>query len=152
MPNRSRSGVVSRPARVVAPTRVNGGSSILTERAAGPSPTSPPGLPGSLDPVGNRFQPGKDRHARVVDRKGMVAEQRDRPAGLEHLQPAPMLAVALVALEHQDHVTQGQFRVTGWNGRIALDHDDRGRAEDGQVGADGVEEVRHRAVVGQEAA
>ncbi|KQS81802.1 hypothetical protein ASG32_03385 [Methylobacterium sp. Leaf361] len=35
MPNRSRSGVVSSPARVVAPTSVNFGSSILTERAAG---------------------------------------------------------------------------------------------------------------------
>ena len=38
MPNLSRSGVVSRPARVVAPTSVNFGSSIFTERAAGPSP------------------------------------------------------------------------------------------------------------------
>ncbi len=38
MPNRSRSGVVSRPARVVAPTKVNFGNSIFTERAAGPSP------------------------------------------------------------------------------------------------------------------
>ena len=36
MPKRSRNGVVSRPARVVAPTRVNFGSSIFTERAAGP--------------------------------------------------------------------------------------------------------------------
>ena len=35
MPKRSRSGVVSRPARVVAPTSVNGASSILTERAPG---------------------------------------------------------------------------------------------------------------------
>ncbi|KAG1252404.1 hypothetical protein G6F66_015213 [Rhizopus arrhizus] len=38
MPKRSRSGAVSRPARVVAPIRVNGGRSILIERAAGPSP------------------------------------------------------------------------------------------------------------------
>jgi hypothetical protein len=38
MPKRSRSGVVSRPARVVAPTSVNFARSILTERAAGPSP------------------------------------------------------------------------------------------------------------------
>ena len=38
MPKRSRSGVVSRPARVVAPTRVKGGRSMRTERAAGPSP------------------------------------------------------------------------------------------------------------------
>src|SRR5512143_780779 len=38
MPKRSRSGLVSMPARVVAPTRVNGGRSSLTERAAGPSP------------------------------------------------------------------------------------------------------------------
>ena len=36
MPKRSRSGVVSRPARVVAPISVNGARSILTERAAGP--------------------------------------------------------------------------------------------------------------------
>ena len=38
MPNRSRSGVVSRPSRVVAPTSVKGCSSIRTVRAAGPSP------------------------------------------------------------------------------------------------------------------
>ena len=38
MPKRSRSGVVSRPVRVVAPISVNGGRSIRTERAAGPSP------------------------------------------------------------------------------------------------------------------
>jgi hypothetical protein len=38
MPKRSRKGVVSSPARVVAPASVNFGSSILTERAAGPSP------------------------------------------------------------------------------------------------------------------
>lgn len=34
----SRSGEVSEPARVVAPTSVNGGRSSLIERAAGPSP------------------------------------------------------------------------------------------------------------------
>ena len=38
MPKRSRSGFVSMPARVVAPTSVNGGRSSLTLRAAGPSP------------------------------------------------------------------------------------------------------------------
>ena len=38
MPNRSRSGVVSNPERVVAPTSVNGGKSMRTDRAAGPSP------------------------------------------------------------------------------------------------------------------
>ena len=38
MPKRSRSGVVSNPARVVAPTKVKGERSILTERAAGPAP------------------------------------------------------------------------------------------------------------------
>jgi hypothetical protein len=38
MPKRSRNGLVSIPARVVAPTRVNGGRSSLIERAAGPSP------------------------------------------------------------------------------------------------------------------
>ena len=38
MPKRSRSGLVNRPARVVAPTSVNLARSILTERAAGPSP------------------------------------------------------------------------------------------------------------------
>ena len=38
MPKRSRSGVVIRPARVVAPIRVNGGRSMRMERAAGPSP------------------------------------------------------------------------------------------------------------------
>jgi hypothetical protein len=38
MPNRSRSGVVSRPVRVVAPINVNRARSIRTERAAGPSP------------------------------------------------------------------------------------------------------------------
>src|SRR5436190_7343386 len=37
MPKRSRSGLVSMPARVVAPTSVNGGRSSLTLRAAGPS-------------------------------------------------------------------------------------------------------------------
>ena len=36
MPKRSRSGLVSMPARVVAPTSVKGGRSSLTERAAGP--------------------------------------------------------------------------------------------------------------------
>ncbi len=36
MPKRSRSGVVSKPARVVAPTSVKRARSILTERAAGP--------------------------------------------------------------------------------------------------------------------
>ena len=38
MPKRSRNGEVSSPARVVAPTSVNGGRSILIERAPGPSP------------------------------------------------------------------------------------------------------------------
>jgi hypothetical protein len=38
MPKRSRSGLVSMPARVVAPTRVKGCTSSLIERAAGPSP------------------------------------------------------------------------------------------------------------------
>ena len=38
MPKRSRKGLVSIPARVVAPTNVKGGKSIFTERAAGPSP------------------------------------------------------------------------------------------------------------------
>ena len=38
MPKRSRSGRVISPERVVAPTRVKGGSSMRTERAAGPSP------------------------------------------------------------------------------------------------------------------
>ena len=38
MPKRSRSGVVISPCRVVAPTRVNLGRSIRTERADGPSP------------------------------------------------------------------------------------------------------------------
>ena len=38
MPKRSRSGLVSMPARVVAPIRVKGWSSSLIERAAGPSP------------------------------------------------------------------------------------------------------------------
>ena len=38
MPKRSRSGLVSMPARVVAPTSVKGGRSSLIERAAGPSP------------------------------------------------------------------------------------------------------------------
>ena len=35
MPKRSRSGVVSRPVRVVAPTSVNGGRSSVSVRAAG---------------------------------------------------------------------------------------------------------------------
>ncbi len=38
MPKRSRKGVASSPARVVAPTSVNGARSIRTLRAAGPSP------------------------------------------------------------------------------------------------------------------
>jgi hypothetical protein len=38
MPKRSRSGDVKSPARVVAPTSVNGGRSSLIDRAAGPSP------------------------------------------------------------------------------------------------------------------
>jgi hypothetical protein len=38
MPKRSRSGVVSSPARVVAPISVNFERSIRTDRAAGPSP------------------------------------------------------------------------------------------------------------------
>src|SRR3546814_4920652 len=38
MPKRSRNGAGSRPARVVAPIRVNGCRSSLIERAAGPSP------------------------------------------------------------------------------------------------------------------
>ena len=38
MPKRSRSGVVSRPVRVVAPTSVNGGRSSVSVRAAGPWP------------------------------------------------------------------------------------------------------------------
>src|SRR5919204_303886 len=40
MPKRSRSGVVSRPVLVVAPTRVNGGRSSVSVRAAGPCPTT----------------------------------------------------------------------------------------------------------------
>ena len=38
-PNRSRSGPVSSPARVVAPTRVNGASSSGIAVAPGPLPT-----------------------------------------------------------------------------------------------------------------
>ena len=38
MPNRARSGDVSNPARVVAPTRVNRWSGTFTERALGPCP------------------------------------------------------------------------------------------------------------------
>src|SRR5579859_2475222 len=38
MPNRSRKGEVSSPARVVAPTRVNGARSSLIDLAPGPSP------------------------------------------------------------------------------------------------------------------
>ena len=38
-PKRSRSGVVSRPARVVAPMSVNGGRSSVTTRAPAPCPT-----------------------------------------------------------------------------------------------------------------
>ena len=38
MPKRSRSGVVSSPWRVVAPISVNGGRSIRTLLALGPSP------------------------------------------------------------------------------------------------------------------
>ena len=38
MPKRPRSGAVSRPARVVAPTRVKGLSGIFIERAPGPVP------------------------------------------------------------------------------------------------------------------
>ena len=37
MPKRSRSGVVSKPVRVVAPTSVKRARSIFTLRAAGPS-------------------------------------------------------------------------------------------------------------------
>jgi hypothetical protein len=36
MPSRSRNGDVKEPARVVAPTKVNGGKSNLIERADGP--------------------------------------------------------------------------------------------------------------------
>jgi hypothetical protein len=39
MPKRSRSGVVSSPARVVAPTSVNGGSGTSMTRAPAPWPT-----------------------------------------------------------------------------------------------------------------
>src|SRR5581483_2336698 len=39
-PKRSRSGVVRRPVRVVAPTSVNGGRSSVSVRAAGPWPTT----------------------------------------------------------------------------------------------------------------
>jgi len=38
MPKRSRSGVVSSPARVVAPISVNGGSSSVTTLAPAPWP------------------------------------------------------------------------------------------------------------------
>ena len=38
MPKRLRSGAVSRPARVVAATSVNGFSGIFIERAPGPLP------------------------------------------------------------------------------------------------------------------
>jgi hypothetical protein len=38
MPKRSRSGLVMSPSRVVAATSVKRERSILTERAAGPSP------------------------------------------------------------------------------------------------------------------
>ena len=39
MPKRSRSGVVSRPERVVAPMSVKGGRSSVTTRAPAPWPT-----------------------------------------------------------------------------------------------------------------
>ena len=38
MPKRARSGEVSSPARVVAPTSVNGSTGTFTDRAPGPWP------------------------------------------------------------------------------------------------------------------
>ena len=50
MPNRARSGAVSRPARVVAPISVNLWSGTLTERALDYALARVPGIPKALKP------------------------------------------------------------------------------------------------------
>ena len=74
MPKRSRSGDVSRPARVVAPTSVNGGRSSLMERAAGPFADHDI----ELEVFHGRVQHFLDHRAQPVD---LVDEQH--VAGLE---------------------------------------------------------------------
>ena len=48
MPKRSRSGVVSSPARVVAPISVNGGRSSVTTFAPAPTPSVIGSWPSSI--------------------------------------------------------------------------------------------------------
>ena len=68
MPKRSRNGEVSRPARVVAPTSVNGGRSSLIERAPGPSPI----IRSSCESSMRRIQDFLDHRAQAVN---LVHEQ-----------------------------------------------------------------------------
>ena len=71
MPKRSRNGEVSSPARVVAPTSVNGGRSILIERAPGPSPIMMSSWKSSM----RRIEDLLDHRAQAVD---LVDEQHSR--------------------------------------------------------------------------
>ena len=87
MPKRSRKGPVSRPARVVAPTSVNGGRSILLARPVrGPRPAAP--MPAA----------GAETHDAASDGcSGVVALAKE----LDN-RPVKRLALELVALADVD--------------------------------------------------
>ena len=85
MPKRSRSGLVRRPARVVAPTSVNGARSILTERAAGPFADDEV----ELEILHRRIEDFLDRRIQPVDlvdeehvARFEIGEERGQVAGL----------------------------------------------------------------------
>ena len=85
MPKRSRSGLVNRPARVVAPTSVNFASSILTERAAGPSPMMRSSWKSSIAGYSTSSTAGLRRWISSMNstsRSSRLVEQRGEIAGL----------------------------------------------------------------------
>ena len=86
MPNRSRSGVVSSPARVVAPISVNGGRSSVITRAPAPCPT----VIGSAPVLHRRIERLLQRPRQPVD----LVDEEHR-AGLERGQQRGDVGLAL---------------------------------------------------------
>ena len=87
MPKRSRSGVVSRPARVVAPTSVNGGRSSVTTCAPAPWPI------GDRQPAGPPSPDRRSPRARALQAVDLVDEEH--AARLERGEQRGDVALAL---------------------------------------------------------
>jgi hypothetical protein len=109
-------------------------------------------VPGWLDRGDDRLEAREERDARVVDHERVVAAERPGAARLHHLEGPAVAALVAFAAQRQDDVADGLLGVAGALARVALDEDQGGRAQDGQLRPQRVEEVRGRLVVGQEPA